>query len=946
MAICLKCKFNLPDEARFCSNCGTPVVDLANAETAEFVRPRANMAASPGGASPNAGAGVATPGLSGDPKSRAASFQPGTVLGDRYRIVALLGRGAMGEVYRAEDLRLAQDVALKFFFHEGVDPEVVAERMRKLSAEVRLAREVTHPNVCRVHDLTELEVEGTSGERMRLPVLSMEYVVGDDLAGLLKKIGRMPSGKAIEIARQLCSGLAAAHAKGIIHRDLKPANIMIDAVGTAKITDFGLAGWASDLAESQKAAGTPRYMAPEILQRGGGNEQSDLYSLGLVLHEMLTGKQVFEATNLKELLQGHQASIPPPSLVARHADPRLEAAIMRCIEPDPAMRPRSALEVIAMLPGGDPLAAALAAGVTPSVATIAGATALKRMQVRTIGLVGLSLVALLALVVWLVPQILLVNQLPLDKPPAVLADRAREILKSLGYTPTVENSVYRLDVFDEYLDLIEQKEKGVDVWRRLGRLRPGAMDFWYRQFPVAVRPQVADGVVTWDDPRPIGGSIGLRLDLAGHLRELRAVPDGAGDDLAAAEKLEKGFVGKRTVNPDPRPVFLAAGLDFDTFRPVPPMRVPQVYADLFQAWEGVYPESPDTTVRAELAWYEGRPVSFRTLEPAFATTFKDLAANTPGRVSLANAIEATLRIGSLVVASFLAWMNFRYRRGDGAGARRIALFMGALMMLSVLCRADVLSNSSEGMFDFRRGAIGVVFSALEGGVFVGLSVWVAYFALEPYARRFWPETLIAWSRLLLGRFFDPEVGRSTAIGAVAGCLVVVAHSLQHLCGPWIGYPTLRPMTDDIGGAATLEGVRSIAGVLCIHAMDACIYGMSFLLGIVLLSLLFKNRRYALSVYAVLQTAIFGLAAANNPLGWVFAALMTAIVTIVLLRYGLLALVVGAFVFKVCTTFPITTNTNAWYFGIGAFAVALVGAIGLWGLIVAARSPTQGSLKRI
>ncbi len=943
MITCVKCKSSLPDGARFCSSCGTPVIDFASAETADVVRARAPGSASP--VSPNQSPAGATPG-SGTSKGRGARFQPGTLIGDRYRIVALLGRGAMGEVYRAEDLRLEQDVALKFFFYEGVDPHVIAERVRKLSAEVRLSREVTHPNVCRVHDLDEFDFDAPgSAERSRLPVLSMEYVSGEDLAGLLRRIGQLPADKTIDIARQLCSGLAAAHARGIIHRDLKPANVMIDGGGVAKITDFGLAGLAADLKNSPKAAGTPLYMAPEVLRHGGATERSDLYSLGLLLHEMITGKPVFTAGSLEELADKQDQPILPPSASVRYVDPQVEAAIMKCMARDPADRPSSALEVISMLPGGDPLAAALAAGVTPSVATIAGATALKRMQVRTIGLAGLSLVAMLALVVWLVPKILLVNQLPLEKPPAVLADKAREILKSLGYTPTIENSVYRLDVFEEYLDLIEQKEKGVGMWDRLGRLRPGAMDFWYRQFPVAVRPEMADGIVSWDDPRPIGGSISMRLDLAGQLRELRAVPEGAGDDLAAVEKLEKGIVARPTKNPDPRPLFVAAGLDFDKFTPTAPLRVPQVYADLFLAWEGVYPESPDTKVRAEIAWYEGKPVSFRTLEPQFATTFKDLVANTPERLRVAIAIEAALRAGSLVVAAFLAWLNFRYRRGDAAGAVRIAVFMGVLMMLSVLCRADVLSNSSASMINLRRGAIGVVFSALEGGLFLALWVWVAYFALEPYARRFWPETLIAWSRLLLGRFFDPEVGRSAAIGTVAGCLVVVIHALQHLCGPWIGSAPLRPMLDEAGGAAALEGVRQIAGVLCVQANDACTYGMGFLLGIVLLSLLLKNRKYAISVYAVIQTVIFGLAGSNNPLCWAFAVLTTAIVTVVLLRYGLLALVVGAFVFKVCTTFPITTNTDAWYFSTGAFAIALIGVMGLWGLIVAARSPARVELVR-
>ncbi len=868
-------------------------------------------------------------------------FALGEVLGERYQIIAQLGKGGMGEVYRAQDLRLEQEVALKFFSTLGLDQAAIAERTRRLSAEVRISREVTHPNVCRVHDLAELDLPGAAtGSKVRSPVLSMEYVSGEDLAQLLRRIGRMPADKAEDIARQLCSGLAAAHAKGIIHRDLKPANVMIDGKGVAKITDFGLAGLASEVANSGKAAGTPVYMAPEVLRHGQSSEKSDLYSLGLVLHEVITGKPVFTATTIKELAERHDQAILPPSASVRDVDQRVESAVMRCLERDPAMRPNSALEVLSMLPGGDPLRAALAAGVTPSVATIAGATRLKMMQTRTLALVGFALIALLAGVVWLMPQIQLISKLPLQKPPAVLADRAQEILKSLGYTPKQENSVYRLDVFEEYLDLIEQKENRAGMWDRLSLPRPGAMDFWYRQFPVPIRPEMSDGVVAWDDPRPVGGSISMRLDLLGQLRELRAVPEGAGDDLAAIEKLASGKVYTPTTNPDPRPAFAAAGLDLDKFVGATPARVPQVFSDLVQAWEGVYPEDPEMKVRVELAWLEGKLVSFRTFEPQFATTFKDLSANTPARVRLAMILEGALRGGSILIAAVLAWLNFRYRRGDGAGAIRVAVFMGALMVLSVLFRADVFSTAVGSTFNVERGTSGVFFSALEGGVFLALCVWVAYFALEPYARRFWPETLIAWSRLLLGRLNDPEIGRSTALGVIGGCLVVVVHSLQHLCGPWLGGPTLRPMIDDAVGISALQGVREIIGALCVHAIDACIYGMGFLLGIVLLTLLFKNRRVAIAVYAILQTVLFGLAAANNPLGWVFAAIMTAIVTVVLLRYGLLALVVGAFVFKLCVSFPVTTNTDAWYFGSGAFALALVAAMGFWGLLTAATATVR------
>ncbi len=175
------------------------------------------------------------------------------MLAERYRIVGLVGRGGMGEVYKAEDLKLDQTVALKFL------PEAIAldgAALARFHKEVRITRQVSHANVCRVYDIGEVE-----GRHF----LSMEFIDGEDLSSLLRRIGRLPGDKAIEVARQICAGLAAAHDNGVVHRDLKPANIMIDGRGKALITDFGVAVVAQELRGDEVIAGTPGYMAPEQL---------------------------------------------------------------------------------------------------------------------------------------------------------------------------------------------------------------------------------------------------------------------------------------------------------------------------------------------------------------------------------------------------------------------------------------------------------------------------------------------------------------------------------------------------------------------------------------------------------------------------------------------------------------------------------------------------------
>src|SRR5579871_7044421 len=172
-------------------------------------------------------------------------FPPGALLASRYRIISRLGKGGMGEVFRADDLILRQPVALKFL------PESAKNNVNLLTRfydEVRIARQISHKNVCRVYDIGEVDGQ---------PYLSMEYIDGEDLGSLLRRIGRLPADKATEFSRKMCAGLAAAHAQGVLHRDLKPGNIMVDSQGQVVITDFGLAGIAAELQGAEVRNGTP-----------------------------------------------------------------------------------------------------------------------------------------------------------------------------------------------------------------------------------------------------------------------------------------------------------------------------------------------------------------------------------------------------------------------------------------------------------------------------------------------------------------------------------------------------------------------------------------------------------------------------------------------------------------------------------------------------------------
>src|ERR1041385_5057062 len=281
MKTCPACATENPDANRRCSACGVSL-EPAAAKVAGTIR---------------VGSGNLVPGSDSD-SSIHGRFLPGTRIAGRYRIVSLAGRGGMGEVYRADDLKLGHPVALKFL------PREVEEGSRSFQhflGEVRLSRQIAHPNVCRVHDIAEVD-----GQHF----LSMEYIDGEDLRGLLRRIGRLPTDKGIQIAQQLCAGLAAAHDKGVLHRDLKPANVMIDGRGQARIADFGLARLADGAVGAGEVAGTPAYMAPEQLARGETTVQSDLYSLGLILHEVFTGQQVHKSGSLDQVIRSHEDSSP------------------------------------------------------------------------------------------------------------------------------------------------------------------------------------------------------------------------------------------------------------------------------------------------------------------------------------------------------------------------------------------------------------------------------------------------------------------------------------------------------------------------------------------------------------------------------------------------------------------------------------------------------------
>jgi serine/threonine protein kinase/tetratricopeptide (TPR) repeat protein len=260
----------------------------------------------------------------------------GTIFAKRYQVIEELGKGGMGRVYRVLDKKLDEEIALKV-----IRPEVASDRdtIERFSAELKLARQVVHKNVARMFDLNEED---------RVPYITMEYVRGEDLKRLIRKVGRLFAGQAIPIACQICEGLAEAHRLGIVHRDLKPQNVMIDEDGQAKIMDFGLARLlaAEEKRPGEATSGTPAYISPEQAKGLALDGRSDLYSLGVLMHEMLTGTVPFKGASAHETIQKH---LTEPPRDPRELNPGISAGlsqvVLKCLEKDPAKRYQIASEV-------------------------------------------------------------------------------------------------------------------------------------------------------------------------------------------------------------------------------------------------------------------------------------------------------------------------------------------------------------------------------------------------------------------------------------------------------------------------------------------------------------------------------------------------------------------------------------------------------------------------
>ncbi|MGZ8709804.1 MAG: serine/threonine-protein kinase [Thermoanaerobaculia bacterium] len=802
------------------------------------------------------------------PHENDAQFAPGTIIAGRYRISSILGSGGMGEVYRADDTKLGQTVALKFLpARLARDPVLLG----RLHDEVRLGRVIAHPNVCRLYDIADWD-----GAHF----VAMEYVDGEDLSRLLRRIGRLAHDKAVDIARGIAAGLMAAHAKGILHRDLKPANVMIDSNGDARIMDFGLALAAGE--DDGTIAGTPAYMAPEQIHGEPATVQSDLYALGLVMYELSTGKRAHNARSIHERARDLTSEITTPSSHIPDIDPAVERIILRCLSNDPAQRPRSAREVIQSLPGGDPLAAALAAGETPSPRVVAAAGtegSLKPWLAWTLlaGVVVCLLVTLEGKRVFGTGSFA-----PFETSRDVLVERAVTTLRALGI-PAQPYRTHTLASHDRYLAWIHD-DPSPRRWERL-RKGPAAIHFELVESARPLPPGVPNEIVN----RP--GTTSVSIDLRGRLVSLSTLP---GRDWPARPL-------------DWNALLAAAGLDAAKLTATTPRLLPSSPTDARIAWSGRHPDD-GTPIHVEAAAWRGTPVFLQISGPWESATL----ANVPfSNVRLA-VFATVLVVSVIVIGVLLAWRNMRLRRGDRAGAFRVALTMLVLNLTTELLIAD---HQAAGLHE-----IDVLRRALESSLLWAAVVYVLYLALEPFVRRRWPDHLIASGRLIAGNARDPMVGRDVLIGILVGLM----HPAIIFGTSWFNARAGEPADLFLGDLSVIAGTRHAVGHVANSLASGAFQG--FVVVVILVTFMLALRRRLAATVAMGLLMMTGYYVATGAI-LISTTLVAILIAFTASRFGLLATAVAQTVFLCVFHHPLFTS-GSWQ-SIQILPVAFVVVAAVW-----------------
>ncbi len=876
---CPACGVSVPEDALFCAACGLSLHTASRHPTV----------AEPRGPLPTPARAASPPARSGPAASPRTGFAPGTLVGERFRIVTVLGRGGMGVVYRADDLRLGQPVALKVLpEHVTRDPE----RIAAIHDEVRVARSVSHPNVCRVFDV---------GEADGVTFLCMEYVDGEDLASLLRRIGRLPAAKVLELAQQLCAGLAAAHDRGVVHRDLKPANVMLDGHGQARITDFGLAVAGHDDPRAATTAGTPAYMAPEQLAGEPATVRSDLFALGLVLYEAATGAHAFKAATLDQLREAHAAGASAPSTRASDLDPLLEREILRCLERDAASRPSSAREMALSLPGGDPLLAALEAGRTPSPEMVAAAGGTGTLRPGPAWALLGGVVLALAAGGWAAQRSAPLAVAPPSRSAEFLRERGREIVARLGLPA---------EPADDVLFFAPPPRSGSAPPTGPGRagaaVPPSSLVAIYRQSPRLLIPRQPIRTPSANDPpNDVPGMVSLLLGPDGRLLGLLHVPT---DEEAFTPASASPWT----------PLLAEAGLDPSALETAAPRTLPPVPYDRRAAWSlSATPESSAGGLEVTAAALGPNPVFFEVRDAASRPGSPWVTRLRDSRSVALGAVFSLLTVLLWVSGTLLARRNLRLGRGDRRGAFRIAASFFLIRFATLLLTIHWIPDPQAVLFSLVRVPAAVI-------VLQALGVWLLYLAVEPAFRSRWPRLFVSWNRLVAGRARDPLVGRDLLGGVLGGAGLAASLRMVN------AFPGTFPSVGRPSGPGDLSLLMG-TGHLVAHVLETLANGFLFV---------FPGLLALLAANAVVRRIPVAFAIATPAcavaFSWFFgfplpaALVLSAASYLFLLRFGVLPLGVAGFVSILLLSLPGALSGPAWLVQPTLIGLAVPLALALWG----------------
>jgi serine/threonine-protein kinase len=568
------------------------------------------------------------------------------------------------------------------------------------------------------------------------------------------------------------------------------------------------------------------------------------------------------------------------------------------------------MEVAGALPGGDPLAAAIAAGETPSPEMVAAApkegslrpfVAVLCLAAGWVGLVFLCVAS---------ESVALLRIISPKKPPEVLAERARSVAQKLGYTVPPIDTAHGFRIDYDYINYIYEQDKSPQRWRRFKDNQPATLHFWYRQSLRYLEPQ-RNIVVEPDDPPPLlSGMTYSVLDTEGRLIEFSAVPSQV-EDAAQTEA---------------RPVewhalFDEAGLDIENFKAVTPRRLPLVYADTRAAWEGVFPTQPQIPLHVEAAAYRGQPVYFEVLGEW----------SKPQRLQPAELDSRSTRFFAIIFSVFmivsitgvlLARRNWRLGRGDRKGAFRLAVIIFTLSLLGWLCGASHVPTF--------RGELRLFWFAVAEALIKAFIIWLFYIALEPYVRKRSPHRIISWSRLMAGNWRDPLVGRDILIGMLLGLgSNVVLITGSELLTRQFGSPA------DVFVGGVIMTQLSTGGIGSAffgwQFFMSLLHGMGYVLLLLLLSLPLK-RDWLAALALWLLFMLPSLLSINSAsfIGLLLSGIGWAGIVFVVARLGLLAMASVQFFYFMGVFYPYTTDFSAWYAGNTIFALLVCVAFAVYG----------------